>query len=87
MTREAFEAALDAGHLWTAIRGYDTRWYRCRRNGRTRTWKRDPSRFLIPVKFRLKDCMRVQDHDFTMGVVDKWFHIGAEAPNREVTLP
>lgn len=78
MTREAFEAALDAGHLLTKVidrRG--DRWYTCRRNGRTRSWKRDPSRFEIPVKFRLRDYITVRSEHFYNGEVDRWFRIQA----------
>jgi hypothetical protein len=76
MTREAFEAALDHGLLQTRIvsRGGD-KWYTCRRNGRTKTWKSDASRFEIPVKFRLKDTMRVKSFFFYNGAIDYWFRI------------
>jgi hypothetical protein len=80
MTREAFEAALDSGRLETLLqtilgtRG-EPRWYRCRRNGRTRTWKRDTTRFAIPIKFRLKNCDLITSEDFYSGEVDKWFRI------------
>ena len=79
MTREAFEAALDRGTLETRVtdRSGD-RWYRVRRNGRTKTWKRDPSRFIIPIKFRLRDTMQAQDRHFHNGEIDKWFRIRAE---------
>lgn len=76
MTREAFEAALDAGLLQTKILYRDgEKWYTCRRNGRTRVWKRDPSRFEIPVKFRFRDTMRVTSNHFYSGEVDRWFRI------------
>ena len=78
MTREAFEAALDRGALQTAVRGRENKWYTCRRNGRTRTWKRDPARFEIPVKFRYRDTMRVKSEHFNNGAVDAWFRIIAQ---------
>ena len=79
MTREAFEAALDAGRLETLmLTRTGEKWYLCRRNGRTQTWKRDSSRFEIPVKFRLRDCIRVKDKHFNNGDVDYWFRIVKE---------
>lgn len=32
---------------------------RCRINGKLKTWKRDPNRFEIPVKYGLKDCFYI----------------------------
>lgn len=79
MTREAFETALDAGQLQTAIvRREGTEWYTCRRNGRTQTWKRDLARFEIPIKYRWRDTMRVKSDHFYNGEIDKWFRIAAE---------
>jgi hypothetical protein len=45
--RETVEDALDRGHLWMAVGG---RWWRCRRNGQTKTWKRDEARWKVPIK-------------------------------------
>jgi hypothetical protein len=79
MTRAAFEAALDSGLLQTVIqRANEERWYTVRRNGRTQTWKRDPARFEIPIKYRLRDCVRVTDKHFNNGAVDQWFRITTE---------
>lgn len=76
MTREQFETALDAGTLQTKIIARKgVKWYTCRRNGRTKTWKTQPERFEIPVKFRLKDCMRVLSKSFYTGAIDEWFRI------------
>lgn len=75
MTRETFEAALDEGRLFTKIiwlRG-EPKWYLCRRNGKTRTWKSDPARFEIPIKFRLRDFMVIRAENFNRGEVDEWF--------------
>jgi hypothetical protein len=80
MTREAFETALDRGQLQTCIRGHDTKWYAVRRNGRTRTWKRDPTRFEIPVKYRFRETWRVTADHFNSGAVDHWFRINQESP-------
>ena len=78
MTREAFEAALDRGHLQTALRGRETKWYTCRRNGKTRLWKRDSSRFEIPIKYRYRDTARIKSDDFYNGTVDHWFRITSQ---------
>lgn len=50
--RQAVEAALDAGRLYAEY--FKGRWWQCRRNGKTQTWKRDPHRFSIPFKVGLK---------------------------------
>jgi hypothetical protein len=47
--QDAVERALDMGHLWALMRS--GRYWKLRRNGKTQTWKRDPSRFRILVKF------------------------------------
>jgi hypothetical protein len=39
------------------------RYWKLRRNGATQTWKRDPSRFSIPVKAGLKSCARITETD------------------------
>jgi hypothetical protein len=45
------EQALDARRLFLAMS--NGRWQQLRRNGRTRTWKRAPERFQIPIKWGL----------------------------------
>lgn len=76
MTREQFEAALDAGHLQTRIQDREgDKWYTCRRYGKTKTWKTRPDEFVIPIKFRFKDYMRVESNHFYSNVVDKWFRV------------
>lgn len=82
MTREAFEAALDSGRLQTKERDYALgvdHWYFCRRNGRTRTWKLDPARFEIPIKYKFRETLRVTADSFNNGVVDHWFRIQQES--------
>ena len=37
---------------------------RARRNGQTKTWKRDPARFRIPVKHGLKNCFYIENFGF-----------------------
>lgn len=80
MTREEFETALDTDILWIRVpwsSGPD-RWYRCRRNGRTKLWKRLTSRFEIPVAYRYRDSTRVSDRDWPQ--VHHWFKISEEKP-------
>lgn len=36
---------------------------RCRRNGMTKTWKRNKKRFQIPVKAGLKDCFYITEEN------------------------
>ncbi len=53
MTRQEIDTALDNHTLYIAM-AKPGKWWQLRRNGATQTWKRDPSRFRIPVKFGLK---------------------------------
>jgi hypothetical protein len=62
MTREEFETALDAHRLW--IQEWPNgkcRWYLVRRNGRTRTWKKDAARWEIPIKWKFRSTGRVNE--------------------------
>jgi hypothetical protein len=34
---------------------------RVRRNGQTKTWKRKPDFFMIPVKYGLRDCFYIDN--------------------------
>lgn len=43
------EDHLERGMLF--VRADKNVYYEARRNGRTKVWKRDPSRFSIPIKF------------------------------------
>jgi hypothetical protein len=52
--REQLENALDKGVLEACVNRTQDRWWKVRRNGATRTWKRSPERFYIPVKAGLK---------------------------------
>ena len=53
------EQALDSGKLFAAMSG--GRYWQCRRNGRTQTWKRQPNRFRIPVKAGFRTCGEVTE--------------------------
>ena len=56
MTQEEAEAALDNGRLWCMVSWSFTnrKYWKCRRNGRTKTWAREPKRFRIPIKAGFK---------------------------------
>ena len=57
------ELALDAGQLYTAVtRGNGVhKWWQCRRNGMTKTWKRSPDKFRIPIKFGFRGTGQITD--------------------------
>jgi hypothetical protein len=81
MNREDFETMLDAGKLQTRIqRNNGENWHDVRRGGKTRTWKRDPTRFEIPIRYSTNYIchMRVTEHHFTQNTVAEWFRIKPE---------
>lgn len=54
------ERALDGGYLY--LRSLDgSKQYLARRAGRTRTWKRDPSRFRIPVRYAFRSTYAITE--------------------------
>ena len=60
-TLEQLETALDSGLL--EGRMTNGRWWRLRRNGQTKRWKRNPERFRLPIKagFRVYDAFTEAD--------------------------
>jgi hypothetical protein len=48
ITRDNIDALLDAGALEVAMS--NGTWWRIRRNGATKRWKRDPARIYVPFK-------------------------------------
>jgi hypothetical protein len=79
MTREEFEKALDEHRLWIIeYGGKGQRNYLVRRNGATKTWKKDPTRWEVPVKWKFNNTARVSDKL----VLDAWFKAqpGPDAP-------
>ena len=58
---DGLNEAIDAGRVWTAMS--HGKYWRVRRNGATQTWKRDPNRFRIPVKFGLKGYGQITESD------------------------
>jgi hypothetical protein len=56
-----YEQALDAGQLFIAMRS--GAWWQCRRNGQTKTWKRSPNRFYIPIKYGFRGYHAITETD------------------------
>ncbi len=55
-----YEDALTTREFWHMFAtNADGTPVRCRRNGATKTWKREPGKFRIPVKYGLKNCFYV----------------------------
>ena len=63
ITQGNVEELLDHGQLYIAMR--NGRWWRLRRNGQTKRWKRSPIRISLPVKAGLRLCTRINEADFT----------------------
>lgn len=56
-----YEQALTASRFeHRTQKGADGQPVRARRNGQTKTWKREPGRFRIPVKYGLKQCFYIE---------------------------
>ena len=36
---------------------------RCRKNGQCKTWKREPEKFRLPVKYGLRDCFYISERN------------------------
>jgi hypothetical protein len=62
ITRANIDALLDAGRLEVEMTG--GRWWRIRRNGATRRWKRDASRIYIPFKAGFRTTGAITESDF-----------------------
>lgn len=52
MNQAQMEYALDHGELYAEMS--NGRWWKIRRNGKTKTWKTRPGEFQIPIKAGLK---------------------------------
>lgn len=58
------QQALTAREFWhMTAKNADGTPVRCRRNGATKTWKREPGKFRIPVKQGLKSCFYIDNFD------------------------
>ena len=60
-SRDDADSALERGLLYVAMG--NGKWWRARRNGKTKTWVREPGRFEIPVKAGLKAYGRITQDD------------------------
>ncbi len=76
-TQAEIEAALDSGQLFVRMHRPADGCWQCRRNGRTKTWKREPGRFRIPIKFGFRGTGAVDN-----GNVD-YFVIAADRLSAE----
>lgn len=65
MTRQQIETALDNGLL--EVQWGNGKWYKVRRNGATKTWKRDAERFAIPCKTGFRDCFTIAFYSCDVG--------------------
>jgi hypothetical protein len=59
--RADFENALDTGQLFCAMG--NGKFWQARRNGATRSWKRDVDRFYIPIKVGLRAYHAIKETD------------------------
>jgi len=74
ITRENIEQLLDAGRIEVAMRNGN--WWKIRRNGQTKRWKKDPNRLYIPFKMGFKGYGNITDDDFIDGVLaPKFFRV------------
>ena len=62
ITRENLDALLDSGRIECAMS--NGKWWRIRRNGSTRRWKRDPARIRVPYKAGFRSCGTIEESDF-----------------------
>lgn len=56
-------------HRELHVFGKADHWYRVRASGRLRTWKRDPERVELPVKYGLYESLTLTSYDFKSGRV------------------
>ena len=52
VSQEVAERDIDSGRVWVRMRSGAL--WQARRNGATKTWKRNPGQFRIPIKFGFK---------------------------------
>jgi len=62
ITRKNIDKMLDSGKLFVAMRNGN--WWEARRNGATKTWKRDATRIRVPFKMGLYGYGAVETSDF-----------------------
>ena len=73
MTLYGLEQALDSGRLFVLVSAANDRWWKARRNGMTKRWKRQPQRFRIPIKAGFKLTGAITDHD--LDPVASWLQV------------
>lgn len=59
LTKEQIQSA--RGFERVTLKNKDKSPLRCRRNGATKYWKRNPERFRIPVKYGLYTCFYITE--------------------------
>lgn len=79
MTLSDLETALDMGHLWAKTA--KDRWWLCRRNGKTKLWKRTPDRFELPFKAGFRSCGRIDNKLLSLPFFGQYFIISESNPN------
>lgn len=62
ITRANVDTMLDDGAIECAMNS--GRWWKIRRNGKTRTWKRDAARIAIPYKYGMYGYGTITETDF-----------------------
>jgi hypothetical protein len=68
ITRANVDALLDAGKIEVATTNGN--WWRIRRNGATKTWKKYPARIRIPFKMGLYGHGAIEESDFIGGALN-----------------
>lgn len=69
ITRDNIDQLLDSRMIQAAMSHGS--WWLVRRNGQTKTWKKDATRIRIPIKFGFKGTGAITESDFgTDGTLD-----------------
>lgn len=64
LTQEEIELHLDQGLIECEMS--NGRWWTVRRNGQTKTWKRNPSKFMIPIKAGFRSCGYISNESISL---------------------
>jgi hypothetical protein len=71
ITLDNIDALVDAGRIEVMVEfarnGKPARWWRARRNGATKRWKRDATRIALPIKAGMYFYSQIETADFTNG--------------------
>jgi hypothetical protein len=70
MTRDELETALDRGRL--QMQSVGGRWFDIRRNGATKTWKRQPGKVEIPCKVGFRECFHLEGERLQIDLPWTW---------------